>query len=117
MCGQPSLISMTPAPPPSPDSLGSPIPHPEAAPQAPRGHAVGCGAEAGQSAGARPSAGFCPQAGWGGRDLRGLGCLLIAGTQDGQCALDAAVTPVRVCEPMDQTEASNLGDTATREDF
>ena len=49
--------------------------------------------------------------------LKGLGCPLITGTQDGQRVLDAAVTPVGICEPTDQTEACSLRETATREDF
>lgn len=96
---------------------GIPHPSPEAALQAPRGHAVGLGQRLAKALG--PSAWWASwlQAGWGGRDLRGLRCPSITGTQDGQCTLDAAVTLVGIREPTDQTEACSLRQTATREDF
>lgn len=95
------------------------VPHhsPEAAPQAPRGRAVGLGQRLAKALGLSARQASWLQAGRGGGDLRGLGCPSITGTQDGQCTLDTAVTPVGICDPTDQTEACNLRQTATCEDF
>ena len=95
---------------------GVPHPSPEAAPQALGGCAVGLDQRLAKALGPSARQASWLQSGWGGGDLRGLGCPSITGTQDGQCTLDTAVTPVGIRDPTDQTEACNLGQTATCEE-